>query len=74
MLSPDGVAYDWFTNKLYFIDSEVDKIEVVTIKEKYRKVLFWSDLDQPRAIVVVPMKGYAISNNKNKNNFIYNAF
>lgn len=57
VLSPDGLAYDWFTDKLYWIDSESDKIEVASIKEKYRKVLFWSDLDQPRAIAVVPMKG-----------------
>ncbi|XP_018572633.1 low-density lipoprotein receptor-related protein 6 isoform X2 [Anoplophora glabripennis] len=58
VFTPDGLACDWFTNKIYWTDSESNHIEVATIEGKYRKVLFWTDIDQPRAIVVVPMRGY----------------
>lgn len=57
LLSPDGLACDWFTNKLYWTDSETNRIEVATMSGQHRKVLFWTDVDQPRAIALVPMKG-----------------
>ncbi|XP_022921032.1 low-density lipoprotein receptor-related protein 6 [Onthophagus taurus] len=53
-----GLACDWYTNKLYWTDSDKDHIEVTTMsKPFYRKVLYWTDIDQPRAIVVAPSKG-----------------
>lgn len=58
LLVPDGLAIDWFTNNIYWTDSETNRIEVATLEGKYRKVLFWTDIDQPRAIAVVPMKGF----------------
>ncbi|KAF6200224.1 hypothetical protein GE061_006527 [Apolygus lucorum] len=51
---PDGLACDWLTQKLYWTDGESNRIEVVSLDGKFRKVLFWEDLDQPRAIVLVP--------------------
>lgn len=57
VLIPEGLAIDWFTDNIYWTDSEANRIEVATLEGKYRKVLFWTDLDQPRAIAVVPMKG-----------------
>ncbi|XP_017772684.1 PREDICTED: low-density lipoprotein receptor-related protein 6 [Nicrophorus vespilloides] len=57
ILSPDGLACDWFTNKLYWTDSDTNRIEVASIDKKYRKVLFWTDMDQPRAIALDPMQG-----------------
>lgn len=60
VLIPEGLAIDWFTDNIYWTDSEANRIEVATLEGKYRKVLFWTDLDQPRAIAVVPMKGYCI--------------
>lgn len=60
MISPDGLACDWLTDKLYWTDSETNRIEVATIDGNYRKVLFWSEVDQPRAIALVPMKGYVL--------------
>ncbi|XP_046394159.1 low-density lipoprotein receptor-related protein 6 [Ischnura elegans] len=55
LISPDGLACDWFTQKLYWTDGEANRIEVVTLTGKYRKVLFWEDIDQPRAIALAPM-------------------
>lgn len=57
LISPDGLACDWFTNKLYWTDLETNRIEVATMTGEHRKVLFWSEIDQPRSIVLVPMRG-----------------
>lgn len=53
---PDGLAIDWYTEKIYWTDGETDRIEVASIFGKHQKVLFWSDLDQPRAIALIPAK------------------
>ncbi|KAJ3659363.1 hypothetical protein Zmor_011053 [Zophobas morio] len=56
--SPGGLACDWFTNKLYWTDTDTKRIEVTSMENKrHRKTLFWTDIDQPRAIALVPMKG-----------------
>lgn len=53
---PDGIAIDWYTDKIYWTDGEMMRIEVISLEMRYRKVLFWSELDQPRAIALVPHK------------------
>lgn len=58
LISPDGLACDWLTHKLYWTDSETKRIEVSNLDGSHRKVLFWEDLDQPRAISLVPMEGW----------------
>lgn len=55
-MSPDGIACDWVTQKLYWTDGDTKRIEVVSLVTRHRKVLFWDDIDQPRAIALVPMK------------------
>ncbi|XP_037297388.1 LOW QUALITY PROTEIN: low-density lipoprotein receptor-related protein 6-like [Manduca sexta] len=56
-LTPTGIAIDWYTNKLYWTDGDTNRIEVICIEQKYRKVLFWSEVDLARAIAVVPKDG-----------------
>lgn len=51
---PEGLAIDWYTDKIYYVDAELNRIEVTTLNGKYQKLLFWTDLDQPRAISLVP--------------------
>lgn len=51
---PEGLAIDWYTDKIYWVEGELNRIEVTTLNGKYRKLLFWTDLDQPRAISLVP--------------------
>uniref|UniRef100_A0A8C7E4E1 Low-density lipoprotein receptor-related protein 6 n=1 Tax=Naja naja TaxID=35670 RepID=A0A8C7E4E1_NAJNA len=53
LLSPDGLAY-WLGEKLYWTDSETNRIEVSNLDGSLRKVLFWQELDQPRAIALDP--------------------
>lgn len=57
LMSPDGLACDWLGKKLYWTDSETNRIEVSNFDGNHRKVLFWQELDQPRAITLVPMDG-----------------
>lgn len=52
----DGLACDWLTQKLYWTDADAHTIEVVSLDKFYRKVLFWEDIDQARAIALVPME------------------
>ncbi|KAL4613478.1 low-density lipoprotein receptor-related protein 5-like isoform X1 [Arapaima gigas] len=56
--SPDGLACDWLGRKLYWTDSETNRIEVANLNGSFRKVLFWQDLDQPRAIALNPAQRY----------------
>ncbi|XP_048463853.1 low-density lipoprotein receptor-related protein 6-like [Rhincodon typus] len=58
LVSPDGLACDWLGKKLYWTDSETNRIEVANLDGSMRKVLFWQDLDQPRAITLDPARGY----------------
>ncbi|XP_005988070.1 low-density lipoprotein receptor-related protein 5 isoform X2 [Latimeria chalumnae] len=58
LVSPDGLACDWLGKKLYWTDSETNRIEVANLNGTLRKVLFWQDLDQPRAIALDPAHGY----------------
>ncbi|XP_047660030.1 low-density lipoprotein receptor-related protein 6-like [Tachysurus fulvidraco] len=58
LASPDGLACDWLGSKLYWTDSETNRVEVAELDGTLRKVLFWQDLDQPRAISLDPSRGY----------------
>lgn len=64
IVTPDGLACDWLTKKLYWNDGDTNRIEVATLDGKHRRVLYWEDIDQPRAIALVPMDGYEISSIK----------
>ncbi|KAJ2950571.1 hypothetical protein O0L34_g8817 [Tuta absoluta] len=57
LITPTGIAIDWYTDKIYWTDGETNRIEVICIEQKYRKVLFWSEVDLARAIAVVPKQG-----------------
>uniref|UniRef100_A0A2H1W340 SFRICE_002592 n=1 Tax=Spodoptera frugiperda TaxID=7108 RepID=A0A2H1W340_SPOFR len=57
LITPTGLAIDWYTDKLYWTDGETNRIEVISIEQRHRKVLFWSEVDLARAIAVVPKEG-----------------
>ncbi len=53
---PEGVAYDWTTDTIYYTDSQLNIIASYKPSTNMRFVLAFSD--SPRAIVVHPCKGY----------------
>lgn len=57
IVSPDGLAVDWLGKKLYWTDSDTNRVEVAGLYTNHRRVLFWLNLDQPRAIALVPAEG-----------------
>lgn len=57
IMSPDGVRCDWLTRKLYWLDSETNRIEVAQFDGHNRRVLYWQDFDQPRGIALIPHRG-----------------
>lgn len=54
-MSPTGLAYDWITDKLYWVDEGTKRIEVCKSDGSMRTVLIWDQIDKPRDIVVDPL-------------------
>jgi len=53
--TPDGLAFDWIHQNLYWTDTGKNCIEVLSLQNTaWRKVLISENLDEPRAIVVDP--------------------
>lgn len=56
--TPDGLAIDWVTQKLYWVDADLQHIEVCELKDgSHRKVLYYDRVDQPRALALDPRTG-----------------
>lgn len=55
--SPEGVSVDWLSENVYWTDSVLDRIEVSKFDGSQRKTLFSTDLVNPRAIAVDPLRG-----------------
>ena len=53
---PEGVAYDWVTDTIYYTDDEINLVSSYKISNGQRVVIGYSG--SPRAIVVHPCKGY----------------
>ena len=54
--SPDGLAVDWVSQKVYWTDGEKGTIEVASTNGEDHKLLIWEGLGKPRAIVVDPLR------------------
>ena len=57
LAAPEGIAVDWVGRNLYIADPVKEKIFVSTLNGKYVKTLADKNLNQPRALVVVPDVG-----------------
>ena len=55
--SPESLACDWITKKLYWLDSDINNLVVSNYDGTQRNVLVWKNMDNPRTIVLVPSEG-----------------
>ena len=55
--TPKGVAVDWTTGNVYFVDSTSGRIEVVSKDGSYRKRLVRMDNSMPMGLAVQPQQG-----------------
>lgn len=52
--TPDGIAFDWINKNLYWTDTGLNMIGVLSIQTRHHRFLFNTNLEEPRAIVVDP--------------------
>ena len=57
LATAEGLAVDWITNHLYWVESNLDQIEVAAFNGKQRTTLIAGRMESPRAIVVDPRYG-----------------
>ncbi len=68
VMKPEGVAYDWVMDTIYYADEDLNQIISYKISNKMRYVIGQSQ--SPRAIVVHPCKGYVFWSDVGRNPMI----
>ncbi|XP_068695706.1 low-density lipoprotein receptor-related protein 6-like [Montipora foliosa] len=53
----DGLAVEWESDLIYWADYSNSRVEVATLDGKHRKILFASQVYNPRGIALYPKKG-----------------
>ncbi|XP_055692338.1 low-density lipoprotein receptor-related protein 1 [Lutzomyia longipalpis] len=53
----EGLAVDWIGMNLYWVDSNLDQIEVAKVNGSFRRTLVAGDMESPRAIALDPRDG-----------------
>ncbi|XP_030747153.1 prolow-density lipoprotein receptor-related protein 1 [Sitophilus oryzae] len=54
----EGLAVDWIGENLYWVESNLDQIEVAKLNGSFRRTFVAGDMESPRAIAVDPRDGY----------------
>lgn len=54
----EGLAVDWIGQNLYWVESNLDQIEVAKLNGSFRRTLIAGEMESPRAIAVDPRDGY----------------
>ena len=57
LATAEGLAVDWVTRHVYWVESNLDQIEVADFNGNQRMTLIAGLMESPRAIVVDPRKG-----------------
>lgn len=59
IISPEGIAIDWISRRIYWTDSAKDTIEVASLDDsKLRSVIAQGNLVNPRGIAIDPHQKY----------------
>ncbi|XP_026680974.1 low-density lipoprotein receptor-related protein 1B-like [Diaphorina citri] len=53
----EGLAVDWIGKNLYWVESNLDQIEVAKLSGQFRRTLIAGDMESPRAIALDPRFG-----------------
>lgn len=61
LATPEGLAIDWITLHVYWIESNLDQIEVADFLGQQRLTLVSGYIESPRAIALDPRAGSAFS-------------
>jgi len=54
LTTAEGLAVDWIGENLYWIESNLDQIEVAKINGSFRKTLISGNMHSPRALALDP--------------------
>ncbi|XP_064419902.1 low-density lipoprotein receptor-related protein 1B [Latimeria chalumnae] len=57
LATPEGLAVDWIAENIYWIDSNLDQIEVAKLDGSMRATLIAGAMEHPRAIALDPRYG-----------------
>ncbi|XP_059475497.1 low-density lipoprotein receptor-related protein 1 isoform X2 [Neocloeon triangulifer] len=58
LATAEGLAVDWIGHNLYWVESNLDQIEVAKLNSSFRRTLIAGDMESPRAIALDPRFGY----------------
>lgn len=57
LATAEGLAVDWIGQNLYWVESNLDQIEVAKLNGSFRRTLIAGDMESPRAIALDPRFG-----------------
>ncbi|XP_069042806.1 low-density lipoprotein receptor-related protein 1 isoform X2 [Lepisosteus oculatus] len=57
LATPEGLAVDWIAGNIYWVESNLDQIEVAKLDGTMRTTLLAGDVEHPRAIALDPRYG-----------------
>lgn len=60
LATPEGLAVDWIAGNIYWVESNLDQIEVAKLDGTMRTTLLAGAVEHPRAIALDPREGYCI--------------
>ncbi|XP_059560178.1 low-density lipoprotein receptor-related protein 2 [Myotis daubentonii] len=55
---PENLAVDWINNKLYMVETKVNRIDMANLDGSHRVILITENLGHPRGIALDPTVGY----------------
>lgn len=60
LATAEGLAVDWIGENLYWVESNLDQIEVAKLNGSFRRTLIAGDMESPRAIALDPRDGQVL--------------